>query len=505
MRTARPVGLSQDGRSLIVATSDGGELAIPVDDRLHAALRGDQPRLGQLEIEMENALGPRDIQSRIRSGQSLEEVGRAAGIPMDRVERFAAPVLAEREHIALLAMSASVRKRGETSGHRILRQAVGERLQRRGVDVDAVEWDAFRLEDGRWSVTADYRSGESSRRAEFLFDLRGRFSVAGDDEARWLLGEQSSVKGPQPGRRRPAPGEGEGEGDTEPTLDLSDELALVRVIQGDALEETGDPTKLASSAPAAAPNGRADATSASPLDEGERSPVRGLHAVPDRPDVERLSDGDDEAEDEPVEPVEEPDEDVRPTGGRRPESPLETLSKMLDADEESGPVYGGLNDASAVPRSGSAGLNGTVGWEPGIVVDYPVEPGPDELDEVGAQQSGSDAAVSDEVPADRSLSYKSVFDDQAEGAGPPAPLSEIGDGAAGRGSHRSTDNHGPHGTDIPAPPPGIVDGEDRAEEAAALEEEQAKKPPAPKPAGKRKRASVPSWDEIMFGGPSRPS
>jgi hypothetical protein len=222
--------------------------------------------------------------------------------------------------------------------------------------------------------------------------------------------------------------------------------------------------------------------------------------------VERLSDADDEAEDEPDEPdepVDETHDEVRPAAGRRPESPLETLSKMLDADEESTPVYGGLNDASAIPRSGSAGPSGTVGWEPGIVVDYPVEPGSDELDEVGAHHRGSD--VSDEVPADRSLSCKSVFDDQAEGAGPPAPLSEIGDGAASRGSHRSTDSHGPHGTDIPAAPPGIVDGEDRAEEAAALEEEQAKKAPAPKPAGKRKRASVPSWDEIMFGGPSRPS
>ena len=502
MRTARPVGLSQDGRSLIVATSDGGELAIPVDDRLHAALRGDQPRLGQLEIEMENALGPRDIQSRIRSGQSLEEVGRAAGIPMDRVERFAAPVLAEREHIALLAMSASVRKRGETSGHRILRQAVGERLQKRGVDVDAVEWDAFRLEDGHWSVSADYRSGESNRRAEFVFDLRGRFSVAANDEARWLLGEQSSVKGPQPGRRRPEPGEGEGEGDTEPTLDLSDELALVRVIQPDAPDATVGAAEVESTTPAATAPDRTDATSAAPHEQGEQAPIRGLHAVPDRPDV---GPGSGVSDDEGVDEPDEPDEAARPAGARRPESPLETLSKMLDADEEDAPVYGGLNDASAVPRSESAGLRRTVGWEPGIVVDYPVEPGPDELDEVGAQQPGGDAAPSDEVPADQSLSYKSVFDDQAEGAGPPTPLGEVGDGAASRGSNRSTDGRGPHGTDIPAPPPGIVDGEDRAEEAAALEEEQAPKKPAPKPAGKRKRAAVPSWDEIMFGGPSRPS
>jgi len=111
MRSARVVGLSPDGKYLIVATENGEELMIVADERLRAAVRGDRPRLGQLEIHMESALSPRDIQTRIRAGESLEAVGRIAGIPLDRVERFAAPVLAEREHIAAVAMSASVRRR----------------------------------------------------------------------------------------------------------------------------------------------------------------------------------------------------------------------------------------------------------------------------------------------------------------------------------------------------------------------------------------------------------
>ena len=40
---------------------------------------------------MKTSLSPRDIQTRIRAGESLEDVGRMAGIPLDRVERFAAP------------------------------------------------------------------------------------------------------------------------------------------------------------------------------------------------------------------------------------------------------------------------------------------------------------------------------------------------------------------------------------------------------------------------------
>src|SRR3954452_4173379 len=234
MRTARLVGLSPDGKSLIVATDSGEHLAIPADERLRAAVHGDRPRLGQLEIDMESALSPREIQSRIRAGGSLEEVARAAGMPIDRVERFATPVLAEREYVAGQAMGASVRRRGETSGHRNLRATVSERLRGRGVDLDTLGWDSYRMADGRWGVTAEYRFGKADRRALFVYDVRSRFSVAGNDEAQWILGDQSPAKGLQPGRRRPVGSDSNDTGadpDAEPTLDLSDELAIVRAVQ----------------------------------------------------------------------------------------------------------------------------------------------------------------------------------------------------------------------------------------------------------------------------------
>ncbi len=249
MRAARLIGLSPDGRSVIVATDTGEELAIAADDRLRAALRGDRPRLGQLEIEMESVLSPREIQTRIRAGEDLADVARVAGIPADRVERFAAPVLAERDHIARQAMASSVRRRGETSAHRNLRTVVDERLRGRGVDVASVDWDSFRLSDGRWAVTATYSSGEVERQARFFFDPLGRFSVAGNDDAGWIVGDSSPSKGPQPGRRRPAPGEPEEE-DSEPTLDLSDELALVRVVQ-DAPDAADEPTTNSPQVPSA--------------------------------------------------------------------------------------------------------------------------------------------------------------------------------------------------------------------------------------------------------------
>ncbi|QNN52991.1 DUF3071 domain-containing protein [Nocardioides mesophilus] len=67
------VGLTEDKSKLVLVSDSGEEFTLAVDARLRAALRGDHAqlaRLGQLEITMESALRPRDIQARIRAGAS---------------------------------------------------------------------------------------------------------------------------------------------------------------------------------------------------------------------------------------------------------------------------------------------------------------------------------------------------------------------------------------------------------------------------------------------------
>ena len=69
---------------------------------------------------------------------------------------FAAPVMAERAHVADRAQLASVRRRASESGARTLGEAVAAQLRAHNVDPGSVEWDAWRREDGRWTLTALY-------------------------------------------------------------------------------------------------------------------------------------------------------------------------------------------------------------------------------------------------------------------------------------------------------------------------------------------------------------
>ena len=95
-------GLSEDNKRLLLVSDSGEEFTLDIDARLRAALRGEHARIGQLEIHMESTLRPRDIQARIRAGETPEAVATAAHTTVDKILPFANPVLAERARAAYL-------------------------------------------------------------------------------------------------------------------------------------------------------------------------------------------------------------------------------------------------------------------------------------------------------------------------------------------------------------------------------------------------------------------
>ena len=154
-----------------------------------ASFAGAPDSNGQLEIPMESSLRPRDIQMRIRAGESPEAVAHAAGTSVEKIMAFAAPVMAERAHVADRAQLSSVRRRASESGARTLGEAVGAQLRAHNVDPGSVEWDAWRREDGRWTLTALYDVAGRVGTATFSHDPRGSFVTVDDDDARWLVGD----------------------------------------------------------------------------------------------------------------------------------------------------------------------------------------------------------------------------------------------------------------------------------------------------------------------------
>ncbi|KUO03281.1 septation protein SepH [Streptomyces caeruleatus] len=198
MPELRVVAVSNDGTRLVLKAADATEYTLPIDERLRAAVRGDRPRLGQIEIEVESHLRPRDIQARIRAGASAEEVAQLAGIPVDRVRRFEGPVLAERAFMAERARKTPVRRPGENAAGPQLGEAVQERLLLRGADKDTVQWDSWRRDDGTWEVLLVYMVAGEPHSASWTYDPPRRLVQAVDEEARSLIGESEDLAAPEP-------------------------------------------------------------------------------------------------------------------------------------------------------------------------------------------------------------------------------------------------------------------------------------------------------------------
>lgn len=105
------------------------------------------------------------------------------GWPLDRVQRYAGPPLAERAYIAQRAQQVELRR---SPGPVLLWDAI--ELVIGSDDASSTQWDAFRRDDGKWIVTVDLPSGSRHRTAAWTYDPAGPNVHPIDEAARWLMG-----------------------------------------------------------------------------------------------------------------------------------------------------------------------------------------------------------------------------------------------------------------------------------------------------------------------------
>lgn len=221
MRQLRIVGVDTDSSVVECEIRDTGEkLALPLDDRLRAAARGEYlPSDTGPRPPVTGTLRPREIQDRIRHGASPEEVAADAGVPLSRIEGFAVPVLLERATAAELARGAHPAL-PDGPALDTLAERVESALDRRGIDPDLVTWDAWRDRSGGWVVRTSWPAGlsdDASATWSFVPDSHGGAAHALDDEAHGILDPDRATSlrtvasppplppGPPPVRAVPAP------------------------------------------------------------------------------------------------------------------------------------------------------------------------------------------------------------------------------------------------------------------------------------------------------------
>jgi len=188
MRQLRFVKQGEYTDHIVLEAAQGGEqFSLVIDSALRDAVHSDLPRLNAAAAEPK--ISPREIQTRVRAGETPESIAEEHDIPVDRVMRFASAVLAERARITEMARHGRARCGGENT-LLVFGEAVDARFTAHGIGPHEVEWDARRRADGQWVIAASWIGGDEVRSAEWTFTTANRQVSAADDTAADLLSDR---------------------------------------------------------------------------------------------------------------------------------------------------------------------------------------------------------------------------------------------------------------------------------------------------------------------------
>lgn len=446
MRELELDGIHDDGEHVLLVDSDGERYTLRIDRALRAAVRSDRPALNMIQATDAAPLRPREIQAMLRAGRSAEDIAEASEIPLEHVRRYEGPVLAEREWTAQRARTFPVGRGGPA-----LQEVVTERLAAREVTGETA-WDAWRRQDGTWTLELSFSAGGRTRQAHWIADIDNRSVSPVDDEARWISDDDAPVE--------PLRGRGRLQAVRSTVYDLEADGSLEGEPASSSRARTWLPRRPAPEGPA-------------PIDDAELDALnarRGLRSVPRPDDSATVWSGLDE---EPPSA-----EDAHPSTGAALRGP--TVAVPAAGASAAGARAAGGADAED-PQAGPAASADKSG----------------EIEDARDLEAATEHDLDDDASGD--LAEAS---DDAEQLEPAQGADQAGD-APGAAEQSETVEDGALPAEDAAlhfedtvdltPLPGFNGAAPATEEPAAEEPKKAKK------RQRSKRASMPSWDEIVFG------
>ena len=93
--------VNREGDSLVFETADGQRLTATIDDAIREALKRVNP-------EVSRSVSPKEVQTAIRSGESVGDLAARLGVPEEVIEPFASPILDELRFVLQTALAVSL-------------------------------------------------------------------------------------------------------------------------------------------------------------------------------------------------------------------------------------------------------------------------------------------------------------------------------------------------------------------------------------------------------------
>lgn len=130
-------------------------------------------------------ISPREVQDRVRAGDTAQEIAADTGADVAYVQRFASQVEAECEQVVVAAAACEIMHEGARQS---FEEAVTGRLRILGVAPNSVTWHALKA-GHEWSVVLSYDTSKGAAEAWFDYSLARRVITPTNEEAQWLLAQ----------------------------------------------------------------------------------------------------------------------------------------------------------------------------------------------------------------------------------------------------------------------------------------------------------------------------
>lgn len=186
MKDIRFLGI--EGDSLLLESEDGEQFRLNLDDDLRRTLRREPTANDEAE-----QISPREIQIEIRSGVSIADLAERTGASVEYIEKFAATVLDELQHVIASALAVRIQVPGDRFNepvHAEFGEVVSERLSKNRAT--GVSWSSRKDESGTWLVQCNFKTGSNNQEALWSFDLR-KLVLTPENETALQLQTQSAL------------------------------------------------------------------------------------------------------------------------------------------------------------------------------------------------------------------------------------------------------------------------------------------------------------------------
>ena len=188
MEDLRVIGV-EDGALLV--TSDSGErYRIAIDEVMTSKIRQAVPDPGNAR-----RLAPKDIQAHIRSGMSAQDVASITGVPLEYIQRFEGPIVAEREYVIASALAIPVHTAMDAEfgdHHATFGSAILARLHE--LSATGERWASWKEEGSGWVVKLSFTAEQIDHDARWRFEPK-RSSLAPLNNEAETLSRQGELTG----------------------------------------------------------------------------------------------------------------------------------------------------------------------------------------------------------------------------------------------------------------------------------------------------------------------